>query len=68
MTSETKTAPKHHLPVLLTIEQAAETLQLSTRTVRRLIDAGDLIAHRIGRGWRISQDDLRTFIRTRRQA
>ena len=36
------------LPSHLTIAQAAEELQLSTDTIRRLIAAGDLKAYRIG--------------------
>ena len=55
------------LPVLLTIKQAAEHLQVSSKTLRRWIDAGDLIAHRLGRQWRISETDLQTFIRMGRQ-
>jgi len=52
---------------LLTIKDASEVLRVSTKTVRRWIDTGDLIAHRIGRQWRISRGDLETFIRMRRQ-
>ena len=55
------------LPALLTIKQAAEHLQVSSKTLRRWIDTGDLIAHRFGRQWRISESDLQTFIRMRRQ-
>lgn len=60
--------PNPAITPLLTIPQAAEVLQVSERTVRRWIDRGELIAHRIGRQWRISQMDLETFIRARRQA
>lgn len=35
-------------PEWLTIEQTAELLQLSTKTVRRMISRGDLEARRIG--------------------
>ena len=55
------------LPALLTIKQAAEHLQVSSKTIRRWIDTGDLIAHRFGRQWRISAADLQSFIRMRRQ-
>ena len=67
MTGDIAQAPAHTLPNLLTIEQAAEHLQVSSKTVRRWIDTGDLIAHRFGRQWRISAADLQTFIRMRRQ-
>ena len=55
------------LPALLTISQTAEHLQVSTKTIRRWIDSGELIAHRFGRQWRISHADLQTFIRLRRE-
>ena len=55
------------LPVLLTIKQAAEHLQVSSKTLRRWLDTGDLIAHRLGRQWRISVADLQSFIRMGRQ-
>jgi len=55
------------LPELLTIEQTAKVLQVSSKTIRRWIDTGDLIAHRLGRQWRISEMDLQTFIRMGRQ-
>ncbi len=52
----------------MTIPEVAEYLQVSTKTVRRWIESGDLIAHRFGRQWRISQADPDTFIRIRREA
>jgi excisionase family DNA binding protein len=51
---------------LLTIEQTAERLQVSTKSVRRWITAGELVAYRIGRQWRISEPDLQVFIKVRR--
>jgi excisionase family DNA binding protein len=68
MSADSPVTPEHALPTLLTIEQTAKHLQVSTKTVRRLIDAGDLIAHRFGHQWRISKSDLHTFIRMRREA
>ena len=67
MTGDIAQAPAHTLPNLLTIKQAAEHLQVSSKTLRRWIDTGDLIAHRLGRQWRISETDLQTFIRMGRQ-
>ena len=55
--------PNHNdvdLPSLLTIDQVAQHLQVSTKTIRRWIDAGDLTAHRLGRQLRISEPDLMT--------
>lgn len=50
-------------PTLYTIIEVAKLLKVSTKTVRRWIDAGDLIAHRLGRQLRITESDLLTFIR-----
>lgn len=47
----------------LTVEQAAERLQLSEATVYRLARAGDLPGVRVGRSWRFDPrrlDDLLT--------
>jgi excisionase family DNA binding protein len=56
-----------NFPTLLTLEQTANVLQVTTRTIHRWIDTGDLVAHRIGRGLRISEADLQIFIRLRRE-
>ena len=53
---------------LLTLNQTAETLQVSVKSVRRWIKSGELIAHRIGHQWRVSKPDLQTFIRARRNS
>jgi excisionase family DNA binding protein len=57
---------------MLTIPQVAETLAVSTKTVRRLIDRGELTPTNIGLGeqrprWRITQRSLDNFLRRRRQ-
>ncbi len=48
---------------LLTISEVAEFCRVSTRTVRRWIERGELAAHRLGRQVRISEKDLRAFLR-----
>ncbi len=53
---------------LQTIHDIANRLQLSTKTVRRMIKSGDLIGHLIGSQWRVSEDDLQLYLRTRRGA
>ena len=53
---------------MLTIVDVADLLQISSKTVRRWILTGDLVGHQIGRQWRITEDDLRAFIRLRRQS
>ncbi len=51
-----------------TIPQVAQRLQVSPKTIRRLITKGDLVAHRFGTQLRISESDLKTFERTNRVA
>jgi excisionase family DNA binding protein len=51
---------------LHTIDEAAELLNVSPRTVRRLIEAGALRAHRIGRLVRISDEDIAAFLAANR--
>jgi excisionase family DNA binding protein len=54
-------------PVRLhTIDETAELLNVSPRTVRRLIEAGALRAHRIGRLVRISDEDIAAFLAANR--
>lgn len=51
---------------LMKLDDAANFLRVSTRTVTRLIQAGELAAHKIGRQWRISRVDLQAYLnRTR---
>ena len=45
-----------------TINEVAERLHVATRTVRRWIEADDLIVHRIGGVVRIAERDLRSFL------
>lgn len=51
---------------MLTPKQAAVFLQVSTRTIFRWIDTGELVAHRLGRQLRISRADFETFVKARR--
>lgn len=44
------------------IDEVAELLGVSTRTVRRAIERKELIAHKIGRAVRIAEADLKAFI------
>jgi excisionase family DNA binding protein len=49
-------------PKLLSIEEVAEILGLSTRTVRRLIAKGELTVCYFGRAVRAHPDDLARYI------
>ncbi len=50
---------------LLTISEVAEVCRVSPRTVRRWIERGEMPAHRLGRQLRISEKDLKIFLRER---
>lgn len=51
---------------LLTVHEAAEQLTVSVKTVRRMIDKGELDAVRIGRSVRIEQSELDSILNRRR--
>ena len=51
---------------LRSVEEVAPVLGVSTKTVRRLIDRGDLLAHRVGRCIRVSDADLRSYLASTR--
>jgi excisionase family DNA binding protein len=52
---------RHKQPLLFTVDQVAESLQVSRRTVESLISSGQLRSVTIGRSRRVSQDDLVAF-------
>jgi len=47
---------------LLTPDEAAKILKVNVRTVTNLIRAGDLKGVKVGRVWRIREEDLEAFI------
>ena len=53
-------------PRFLTLQQVADILAVSDKTVRRLIDRGDLPRHKVGRQVRISERDFRDFVALKR--
>jgi excisionase family DNA binding protein len=46
----------------ISIQRLAERLDVSQRTARRIIRAGGLRAHRIGRQWRVFEGDLQAYL------
>jgi excisionase family DNA binding protein len=56
------------LPAFYSVTETAKLLKVSPRTVRRWIEKRDLTVHRFGRQLRITDSDLVTFIRQRREA
>jgi excisionase family DNA binding protein len=55
-------------PRFFTVSEIAESLDVSTRTVRRWIRSGSLIAHRFGGIVRVSEADFAGFLALRRDA
>jgi excisionase family DNA binding protein len=62
MSASTSMLPKYH-----TIKDVAERWRVSTKTVRRLVDRGELAIYRIGGQLRISNDDLITCEKLHRE-
>ena len=60
-----KSAPPDRLR-LYAVDDVAEQLGVSSKTVRRWIAAGELPVHHFGRQLRISEADLAAFIAQRR--
>lgn len=48
--------------VYLTVRQVAEKLQLSEKTIRRLISKGNLPGKQIGRAYRVPKSELDAFL------
>jgi len=57
------TASQEHLPRLLTVSEAAACLSVSQKTVRRMIEAGNLAFVRIGRSIRIHPEVIEKIMR-----
>lgn len=49
----------------LTVNEVAERLKVSTKTVYRAVESGELRASRIGRAWRISEPDVVDYVEAR---
>jgi excisionase family DNA binding protein len=52
---------------LLTLDQVADALAVSTRTVRRLIDNKDLRCVTVGRQKRVVPKDLEAFLKANKE-
>jgi len=50
---------------LLTVDEVAQRLKVSTKTVYRAVESGELRASRIGRAWRISEPDVVEYVEAR---
>ena len=50
----------------LTVKQVISILQVSQRTIYRMIDSGKLPAYKLDRDWRIAKEDMDQFLAERR--
>ena len=50
---------------LLTLSEAAQLLQVSTRTLHRMIRSGDLPALKVGGQWRVREIQLEQWVQHR---
>jgi excisionase family DNA binding protein len=62
MSSSNSPPPQRDHSQLLDVPAVARRLDVSEKTVRRLIDRGKLRPHRIGRLLRISEQELGRFL------
>jgi len=51
----------------VSLKDVAASLDVSIKSLRRWINAGDLRVHRLGRQMRISEEDLSSFLAQRRK-
>jgi excisionase family DNA binding protein len=47
---------------MLTVQDVAGCLKVSRRTVIRLIESGEITAHRVGQQLRIAEEDLQAYL------
>ena len=52
----------------LTVAEVAELMRVSTMTVYRLIKGGDLAAVRVGKSYRVREDDVDRYLSSRYNA
>ena len=54
--------------ILLTFQEAADLLRVSRATMYRLMSSGQLVGHKVGRGWRFYKADIHRFVSSQSQA
>ena len=52
---------------LYTLKEASEALGISPLTLRKWIIAGQIVGTKIGKQWRVTEQDLQDFINKNRQ-
>ena len=61
---KTKVSPRAGM---LTINDVAEELNLSAKTIRRKVESGELHVHRFGRALRVALEDLAAYRNQKRE-
>lgn len=51
------------IPEILTLKQAADYLQISERTLQRIVKAGEVPGTQVGGQWRFEREQLREMVR-----
>ena len=49
----------------MTVNEVADLLRVSRMTVYRLIKGGDVAAFKVGRGYRLRQEDVHSYLNER---
>ena len=55
-------AQSHERPRFLTVAEVAAQLRVSTMTVYRLLKAGQLASVRVGKSYRVREDDVDRYL------
>ena len=63
--SSASSTTKPGMGQFLTVAEVARELRVSNMTVYRLIKAGQMRAVRVGRGYRLREDDVRKYLEQR---
>ena len=56
-------APSSSEPRLLKVAEVAQLLRVSKMTVYRLITSGELRSARVGRSYRLTEDDVNAYLK-----
>jgi len=60
-------SPKQGYPKFLTVGQVAEMLQIKVQTVYKYLRAGKIPGVRVGSIWRVNEEDLLKFLKSKKQ-
>ena len=52
---------------LLTMKEVAELLQVSEKTVKRIMERGELAGAKVGRAWRFTPADVKDYVERQKE-